>query len=405
MRNTIIGIAIFFLSFSTAAWEPMGPPGGKLDELAVAISNEDIIYVNPYYPLACIYKSVDAGVAWSRINVGINFSSLVVDPTNPDIVYAGGGYGNAYKSINGGLNWTRYSISGSISALLVHPILNTMVFAVGQVSAGAKNVAAFFKSTNGGVTWSTVNLDTASGLANCLTLDNNNPNIIYVGGYSWSPLPLPRVYKSTNGGTSFLSTSVGLIAGDQVYSIAAHPTDDNFVYAATGECIYRSTDGGIFWTQTFANAIASLSTTPVLPDHVYAGGDTCVYKSTDAGATWAVSGTGLYGKGIRGLFASRNQATKFYATNGAGFFKTTNGGLNWFASNSGINSADIGTFAISRSAPSTIYVEFKDVGIYKTTDGGSSWTKLPDFLSCGNICALCIHNTDANTLFALEGAG
>ena len=111
-------------------------------------------------------------------------------------------------------------------------------------------------------------------------------------------------------------TNNGLFDRTTISKIAVSPTDPNTVYVAiegpgvngnnnavTG--VYKSTDGGITWTNTttaIPNVTANTSFSDVVIDpsnanNVFiaigdAGGSAAnnVYKSTDAGATYAAAG-------------------------------------------------------------------------------------------------------------------
>src|SRR5215469_16315719 len=114
-------------------WVPVfdGQPVASIGALAVAPSNPLIIYAGTgesdiRSDLASgdgVYKSVDGGKTW--MNVGLRetrqIRRIVVDPKDPDIVYAGA-LGHAYgpnpergvfKSADGGKTWTHSLDQGS----------------------------------------------------------------------------------------------------------------------------------------------------------------------------------------------------------------------------------------------------------------------------------------------------
>ncbi|UCC12543.1 MAG: hypothetical protein JSW02_03145, partial [candidate division WOR-3 bacterium] len=70
MRTVRALIALVILPlFMLAEWEPIGPDGGEVRELAVAPSNEAIMYVaTPRIP-AKIFRSTDAGVSWNNVSI------------------------------------------------------------------------------------------------------------------------------------------------------------------------------------------------------------------------------------------------------------------------------------------------------------------------------------------------
>ena len=108
-------------------WQPTfsGPPVASIGALEVAPSNPNVIYVGTgesdiRSDLSLgngVYKSTDGGATWADIGLEDTrqISRVVVDPSNPDIVYVaalGYAYGNnpdrgVYKSTDGGKNWTK----------------------------------------------------------------------------------------------------------------------------------------------------------------------------------------------------------------------------------------------------------------------------------------------------------
>lgn len=86
--------------------------------ITYAPSNSEIIYVGSGYENDAyakgIFKSIDGGDSWNGISAGLNVNaatglphyvkSIVVHPTNPNIVFAATG-GGLFKSTNGGQTW------------------------------------------------------------------------------------------------------------------------------------------------------------------------------------------------------------------------------------------------------------------------------------------------------------
>jgi len=88
-----------------------GLPQGGVFLIAVDPVNSDNVYIvlNLFY--SGIYKSTNGGKTWTNYTNGLEntiLNQLVVDPGNPDTLYAGdGGYGDHlfYTSTDGGQNW------------------------------------------------------------------------------------------------------------------------------------------------------------------------------------------------------------------------------------------------------------------------------------------------------------
>jgi len=408
----VISMFIGFCIFANADWESIGPFGGQLRTMAIAPSNENIIYVATNTGPSIIFKSLDNGVSWGEIgSIPYYVYSMAVDPIDPDVIYAGS-YLSVYKSTNGGVNWTSHSLSdGYIVDLAVHPTSPSTVFAAGNITVGATTTIGFFKSTDGGANWNSDTLDTLKGSGNCLKLDPTNPSIIYVcGSIVDSNLTKPRIYRSINGGTSFSNIASNIPTGNNISSIDIFPASSNMILVGSfyGDGIYRTTNTGGSWSLVWSGTgLSTISCAPTTSNIAYAGKDTVIYKSTNSGVTWFQSGSGYGGlyKLTRKIIASPNSSTVVYTTDALGFHKTTNAGASWFESNYGINIALITALSLAPTMPTTIYAENDGVGVHKTTDSGTTWTLLPSFLSCGDICEFAVHNSNPNIVLALEGIG
>ncbi len=408
--NKPLSFAVLMCLFSLAlgAWEPLGPFGGNLRVLAVDPINNNILYTASASVPSKIFKSTDYGDTWCYISTIPNLIyCFTVDPNNPFILYAGS-YACVYKSTDVGVSWTCDSVSGQqVYDIAVHPQSSSNIFATGISMGPGHFVETFFKSTDSGVNWATVPLNSYTGYSYCLTLDPANPDVIYIGGYYYDTTTNPSVYKSTDGGSTFIETSSGLPFSSQcVYSLAVHPTNSDFLYAGMYfGGIYRSTDAGVSWSQVYSDGryFSSLATTPAAPNLVYAGTDTVIFKSTNSGASWFRTGTGYGGarKVFRCIEASPSSPSTVYTTDYLGFFKTTDSGTSWYGSNYCITLAEVRCLSVAPSSPSTVYMYVRGYGAFKSTNCGSNWSILSLPIGCG-ISSFTIHNTNPDIAFALE---
>jgi len=168
-----------------------------------------------------VSKTTNSGTTWTRYTLaGTGWTyALAVDPSNSNIVYAGGNPG-LFKTTNSGTNWSNISsgITGFIYALAIDPSATNTIY------AGTPN--GVFKSTNAGTSW----INTGCTDVNAILIDPNGPDTIYAGTDA-------GVFRSTIGGGSWTAMNQGL---DElaVNCLGIYPA--NYLYAGTNGCgIYR----------------------------------------------------------------------------------------------------------------------------------------------------------------------
>ena len=99
-------------------WKPMGEgdfasTGRWSDD--IEITPEGIIYLAGTGSFGGVFKSVDGGETWAKVNEGItggspSMGAIAIDPTNPNVLYAGTnadiGEG-LFRSVDAGLHWEK----------------------------------------------------------------------------------------------------------------------------------------------------------------------------------------------------------------------------------------------------------------------------------------------------------
>jgi len=192
--------------------------------------------------------------AWSELgpgNVGGRTRAIVIDPGNPNTMYAGGVGGGVWKSINAGSSWTPVSDSMAniaVVSLAMDPVNPAVLYAgtgEGSSNIDALRGAGIFKSTNAGLSWTQLPATTGSNFhfVNDLRVAPSNAQIVVAATST-------GIFVSSNGGSSFtqrstetrcLDLDVTTITGTDTWLAAC----GNFT---TGK-VLRSIDTTT-WTQT-----------------------------------------------------------------------------------------------------------------------------------------------------------
>ncbi|MCL4522552.1 MAG: hypothetical protein M1451_01415, partial [Acidobacteria bacterium] len=311
-------------------------------------------------PQPTIYSSLSTYLTSGRI------SAMAVDPRNSSVVYLGGAQGGVWKTTDGGATWTALTDTqpslaiGSIALAPSNP--DTVYVGTGEANFSGDSYygAGILKSTDGGQTWT----------------------------------QLPGNTSSTSTG-SFVGPFSSGTGGARIGALAVHPQNPQIVFAGvrvfttdSTAGIYRSTDGGVNWTNVRPGAAGTGVVFDVLnPQNIYGAlgnpssssdPDNGVYRSADGGSTWVrLSGT---------------------APN---TFPTAN-----------VGRIELAIAPSTTGASATLYAAIYDtstsgslLGMWKTSDAGVNWAKLtatPDFCTpqCWYDIVVRVHPANPNVVFA-----
>jgi photosystem II stability/assembly factor-like uncharacterized protein len=278
------------------------------------------------------YVAVGSGGVWKTTNAGTTFTpifdsqpsysigEITLDPTRPEIVWAGTGenvsgrhvaWGDGvYRSRDAGASWQRVGLERSehIGRILVDPRDGNVVLVAAEgplwAAGGDRGV---YRTTDGGATWTPVlQIDEHTGVTD-IEFDPSNPDVVYAAAYQrrrhvWGFLaggPGSGIYKSTDNGVTWREVTSGLPAGDMgKIGLAVTPADPSLVYAtieANDEQrgFYRSRDKGESWEKrndyisggTGPHYYQEIEASPTDPDLVYQM-DVFIHVTRDGGRTF-----------------------------------------------------------------------------------------------------------------------
>jgi len=224
------------------------------------------------------------GTAQAIFNTGLSGVLLLVkDPTNSQTVYASDGR-TLQRSTDGGASWTFVSTFDSyLGSLAIDPSAPNVIYA-GTYGQG------LFKSTDRGATWTAINNGIQANPGDGRTyvygvwLDPRQPSVLLAtsglglvrsadAGASWQPAIQPSTFYTSS-------------------AVTFDPSNPGVVYLGTGSGILRSTDEGVTWSAVTLTGAQNVSPYAVLIDPRHAGtlwavGYAGFYKSSDNGQTWS----------------------------------------------------------------------------------------------------------------------
>ncbi len=255
----------------------IGPAGmsGRVTAIDVVLSNPDVMYVGT--ASGGLWKSTSGGVKWDPVfdkEVTASIGAVAIQQSNPSVIWAGTGEGNPrnslnggygiYKSLDGGKTWKSMGLEKTrhIHRIVIDPSNPDVVYAAAIGSPwGEHPERGVFKTTDGGKTWKkSLFANNKTGAAD-LVMDPTNPNKLIAA--MWEHKRDPWFFKSGGEGSGLhitydggenwkkLSDKDGLPKGELGrIGIAIAPGKPNIVYAlveAKKNALYKSVDGGNKW--------------------------------------------------------------------------------------------------------------------------------------------------------------
>ena len=267
-RHVGIGHGVYHSTDGGKSWKDMGLKKSEhVSKIIVHPEDPNTLWVASQGPLWSpggergLFKTTDGGKTWKNtleINEWTGVTDLVIDPTNPDILYAaswqkhrnvaaliGGGPGTSlYKSVDGGDSWSKInkglpgSNKGKIG-LAISPMKPNVLYAAVELD---KRAGAVYRSENSGGSWSKMS-DTVSG--------GTGPH--YYQELVASPHVFDKIYLmnvrvlvSDNGGKTFYTMTERKKHSDN-HSLTFKANDPNYMLIGTDGGIYESFDDSASW--------------------------------------------------------------------------------------------------------------------------------------------------------------
>ncbi|HUX72649.1 MAG TPA: hypothetical protein VMV25_01990 [Steroidobacteraceae bacterium] len=349
------------------AWRSIGPDiGGRVVAVAGVPGQRDLFYMGAVD--GGVWKSADYGVTWHNITDGKlpsasdSIGAIAVAPSNPKVLYAGTGESDirgdmitgdgVFKSTDAGKTWSYAGLrdTHTISAIIVDPRNPDVVYASSMGHVFKPNTErGVFKSVDGGKTWSRIlYVDDKTGAID-LVMDAANPQVLYAAMWQadrtpWSlddGGPGSGLYKSTDGGAHWtnISRNPGLprgVLGRIGVGVAANkPSVVYSIVQAKGGGVFRSADGGATWKRVNANwslrqrgfYYMSIYVDPTDAETVYVPEVDSLWASHDGGKTFVKLHTRHGDNHI--VWINPNDPKILLEGNDGGATVSTDGGATW----------------------------------------------------------------------------
>jgi photosystem II stability/assembly factor-like uncharacterized protein len=400
------------VSLDRSGW--LGPDGGALVAIVVDPLNPQTVFAGSWG--AGMFKSIDSGITWQAINQGLDnlyINSLAIDPNQPSILYAGTYRSQVYKSVDGGLSWfwSGYGIQDKavVYTIAIDPqATNTLYIGTRGVSNNGNPPwsGVAYKSVDAGATWTPMLEDVGGADAQdwvySIAINPSSNFEIFAATHEHGP------YRSNNYGAYWYAIDDGI----SDYSGRAIVVEPNSPYPSTlyygvwhYDGVYKSTTSGNDWVITnpgiYATKIYGMSIDPLHLSTVYlATFNRGILRTVDGGVNWLP--TGLWNDGVYTVAIDPISVGNLFAgTAGDGLFRSLDGGISWQASSTGINNSMVTSIIVSPSDSHRLYTSIYGGGVMVSTDTGQTWSDMNTGLGDKSVHVLLMSPDNPNLLYAL----
>ena len=328
----------------------------------------------------------------SPVSADVQVHSLAIDPTNPDVLYAGTEKG-VFKSTDAAKTWKPFlSLDPGHYFIGIDPASPATIYVLWATAAHAPDSpepVRLMRSDDDGGTWSDLSGTAVVAAARQVFADgagfgfsswvfdtSTQPSTVYLGastkatvaseatsiwsqywrstdkGKDWTLLDeaaqnrlqplidssMPPLQLRLLGGTNLLDAG-GHVVG-WAWHVAEDPKHPSIVYAGTDTGVCKSTDGGKTWTKASAGLAdqggtqegGQLVIDPNAPRTLYVAAWDGVYRSGDGGGSWKmILSAGYLGEGNRlcSVVLAPSATSTLYAWTSDGLFRSDDGGNKW----------------------------------------------------------------------------
>jgi hypothetical protein len=300
--------------------------------------------------------STDAGQSWGApSNIpATQFYEIGLDANNPERIYGGTQDNGTNRTLDGGLNSWQHILGGDGFYVIVDFTNPDIIYAEsqrGNLRKSTNGGSSFFPATSG------INFSEPTNWSTPVVMDPNNNNVLYYG--------TDRVYRTNNGAGNWSAISGDLtdaIPGTRlgtITTIAVAPGNSEVIYAGTDDShVWVTSNYGGSWTDISASLpyrwVTRVAVDPVDENIVYVtfsglkwrDPQPHVFRSSDMGATWEDISSNLPDAPVNAFAVDNNNQSVLYLGNDVGMYVSFNTGASWEFLGQGIPVVTVGDIKI-----------------------------------------------------------
>lgn len=391
---------------------------GRLSTLAIDPTDPETMYAGGQ---SCgVWKTVDGGQSWQPVSdaASLSVAGLALDPSLPSRLYLVTRSAGVFRSIDSGTSWTQISTANlqaivHSGAVVIHPSDPTRLFVASDVGVQ--------RSTNSGATWV---LSLSGGRATSLVADPAVPGRLYAAISHMTNETVAGIYRTDDlgdhwveltgcpGGALPPSAGVGVrfaLDGERLYASFRGASGFRVFRTTTISCSIGGRLESLWepgWNpggDTFKVLWSGMWANPADPGFVYLGG-TDFWRSTDSGGSFSdvapLSGP-LNGAHSDHHFFASNPASPevVYTLNDGSIYRSANRGAagSFQWAGKGLRNGEYYDHAVAATDPDLVIGGTQDNGTLKR--GASDvWAMVRG----GDGATVAVDPTDSNVLYAMN---
>ena len=408
-------------------WQPIGPWGGRIDDIAIAPSQTNILYA---LQEITVLKSIDYGLTWMETNPINRINNrpiqglhrMTIHPDFSDHLYLGGGE-TLRRSFDGGESWEAIidTLGFGFDEVIFNPQNHNTIFAPAfdlTIEDFIKG-GGIFKSIDGGNTWKLLDSLFIGKSVLGFAISPSDTAILYLLLDEAYPMA-NKLYRSSNNGEQWEEIETG--NAESLVQIVMSQSNPSTIYAINFDLItnsygvIRTDDAGQSWSQADNDlppaVIRSLNIDPRNSNRVYAavGGFYFdegfarkqahgIYLTSDGGQSWnrianTLEDTLFHDIEIDPLHSD----TLYLAAEVFSVYASGDGGVSWELRNANIHNIS-GPFAVNPDNPNVIHMITR-AGILRTLDAGQTWNRILWFIRNHDELTIALAPSEPNIIYA-----
>lgn len=400
---------------------PIGPVGGSITSVLIDPVDNNIVYAGSYG--GGVLKSVDKGTTWFRSSAGIPpegmaIQSLGLIPSFPNVVFAGTNGNGLYRSTDYGESWTKVGAAFGTNAVYEfafdprNPNVIYTVTRITNINVCQGLRGALYRSEDAGLNWTFLRYGDVAGTCADYWYDVDvspwNSNTVYL------PYHEHGNYRSTDYARTFQPINEGIREYNSILPARSFAFDTitgrTFSGFAKGTSVYVSGNGGNTWQRTLLNGVEVLKvkTAPLAADRqrvILATLDYGVVYSdySGNGTSWNITTLKDTAPMIYDVAVANKNPNRWYAgSHGKGLFISSDKGKTWVRAGTAIISSYVSSLTSSSELPGAIIAGVYGQGVLTSSDNGENWQALNSGLDSMNIRE--VYNF-GDQLYALTDSG